>query len=126
MALAAVRDSGFDEWNVDLIFGIPGQSWEQAQADLRAAAAVHPTHISLYDLTYTAHYAARVAAESGPAARDAAAAFAEEHYADATALLESAGIGGTRCRTTRCPGTSAGTTWPTGGATTTWVSVRRR
>ncbi len=46
LALAAVRDSGFEEWNVDLIFGIPGQSWEQAQADLEAAAAVHPTHIS--------------------------------------------------------------------------------
>ncbi|MCJ7796059.1 MAG: radical SAM family heme chaperone HemW [Thermoleophilia bacterium] len=91
LALTAVRDSGFEEWNVDLIFGIPGQSWEQAQADLRAAAAVHPTHISLYDLTYTTHYAAGVATESGPAARDEAAAFAEEHYADATVLLESAG-----------------------------------
>lgn len=90
-AFAAVRDSGFEEWNLDLIFGIPSQSWEQAQADLRAAVAMHPTHISLYDLTYTAHYAARVATKSGPAARDEAAAFAEEHYADATALLESAG-----------------------------------
>ena len=91
LALAAVRDSGFDEWNVDLIFGIPGQSREQAQTDLRAAAALHPTHISLYDLTYTTGYAARVAAESGPAARAEAAAFAEEHYADATSLLEAAG-----------------------------------
>ena len=91
LAIAAVRDSGFEEWNVDLIFGIPGQSWEQAQADLRAAAAMHPTHISLYDLTYTTRYAAWVAAQSGPAARDEAASFAEEHYADATALLESAG-----------------------------------
>lgn len=91
LALAAVRDSGFEEWSVDLVFAIPGQSWEQAQADLRAAVATRPTHISLYDLTYTTDYAARVAAESGPAARDEAAAFAEEHYADATALLESAG-----------------------------------
>lgn len=91
LALAAVRDSGFEEWSVDLVFAIPGQSWKQAQADLRAAVATRPTHISLYDLTYTTDYAARVAAESGPAARDEAAAFAEEHYADATALLESAG-----------------------------------
>ena len=53
-AFAAVRDSGFEEWNVDLVFGIPGQSWEQARADLRAAAAGRPTHVSLYDLTYTA------------------------------------------------------------------------
>jgi len=91
LAFAAVRDSGFEEWNVDLIFGIPGQSWEQAEADLQAAAAVHPTHISLYDLTYTTQYEAWVAAEAGSAAREEAAAFAEECYADATALLESAG-----------------------------------
>jgi len=90
-AFAAVRDSGFAEWNIDLVFGIPGQDWEQAQADLQAVVALHPTHISLYDLTYTTRYAARVRAESGPCAREEAAAFAEQHYADAAVLLESAG-----------------------------------
>lgn len=90
-ALAAVRDSGLQEWNLDLVFGIPGQSWEQAETDLRAAVAARPTHISLYDLTYTEGYAAWVAAEAGPAAREAAAAFAEEHYTPARTILETAG-----------------------------------
>lgn len=90
-ALAAVRDSDFEEWNLDLVFGIPGQSWEQAETDLRAAVAARPTHISLYDLTYTEGYAARVAAEAGLAARAAAAVFAEEHYAQARVMLEAAG-----------------------------------
>jgi coproporphyrinogen III oxidase-like Fe-S oxidoreductase len=86
-ALAAVKAAGWREWNLDLVFGIPGQTWELAAADIDAAVAAGPTHVSLYDLTYTPAFAARVAA--GP--RAAAAAFAERHYADAVARLEAAG-----------------------------------
>ncbi len=46
-----VRESGFENFNIDLIFGIPGQtsrSWEQA---LQKAARWQPAHVSTYSLT---------------------------------------------------------------------------
>jgi len=92
-ALAAIAASGWQEWNLDLVFGIPGQTWEDAQADLDAAVAAAPSHISLYDLTYTSAYSAWVETTLGAGAREAAGAFSEEHYARAVARLESAGYG---------------------------------
>jgi len=53
-ALAAVRaaqDAGFDNLNLDLMFGLPGQDIEAALADLRAAIALQPAHLSWYELT---------------------------------------------------------------------------
>ena len=93
---AAVRDirclgERLPEWNLDLVFGIPGQSWGDAAADLDAAVAVAPTHISLYDLTYTPAFAARVARTAGAGARRAAGTFAEEYLPAAAARLEKAG-----------------------------------
>jgi oxygen-independent coproporphyrinogen-3 oxidase len=90
-ALAAVSGTGWREWNLDLVFGIPGQDWATAAADLDAAVAAGPTHISLYDLTYTPAFEASLVARLGAGARGAAGAFAEEHYAAATARLEAAG-----------------------------------
>jgi len=103
-ALAAVAEAGWREWNIDLIFGIPGQEWSDAIADLEAAVAAAPTHISLYDLTYTPSFSAYVAAMSGgddggAAAVGAATAWAERHYAQAVARLERPGTGAMRCRT---------------------------
>lgn len=90
-ALAAVRAVGWPEWNLDLVFGIPGQDWRAAAYDLDRAVAVGPTHISLYDLTYTEAYDRLVAARLGERARSEAEAFAESHYAEAVARLEAAG-----------------------------------
>lgn len=90
-ALAAVALTGWRDWNLDVVFGIPGQDWDAAAADIDAAVAAGPTHISLYDLTYTAKFAGRVEAALGAGAREAAGAFAEEHYAEAVARLEAAG-----------------------------------
>jgi putative oxygen-independent coproporphyrinogen III oxidase len=50
-AARAVREAGFDNFNLDLMFGLPGQSPEQALADVRRALALVPTHLSLYQLT---------------------------------------------------------------------------
>ena len=50
----AVRDlkqAGFDNFNIDLMHGLPGQSVEMALADLAAAVELEPTHISWYQLT---------------------------------------------------------------------------
>ncbi|MEW6613330.1 MAG: radical SAM family heme chaperone HemW [Pseudomonadota bacterium] len=50
-AAAAARAAGFDNFNLDLIFGLPGQELEQALADVEAALAFAPSHLSLYQLT---------------------------------------------------------------------------
>lgn len=92
-ALSAIAAVGWQDWNLDLVFGIPGQDWAAAAADVEAAVAAGPTHISLYDLTYTAGFVAAVDRRLGAAARSAAAAVAEEHYAGVVALLEEAGYG---------------------------------
>jgi oxygen-independent coproporphyrinogen-3 oxidase len=90
-ALAAIASLAWREWNLDLVFGIPGQTRRDAEADLDAAVAAGPTHISLYDLTYTAAYERRVEAALGAGARRAAGAFAEQHYAEAVDRLVGAG-----------------------------------
>lgn len=50
-AAAAVRRAGFDEFNIDLMFGLPQQTVAAAIADLECAIALEPTHISWYELT---------------------------------------------------------------------------
>ncbi len=90
-SLAAMSAARWREWNIDLVFGIPGQSWADAAGDIDAAAAAGPTHISLYDLTYTRDFASRVARTMGPAARSLAGSFAEEYLARAVSRLEEAG-----------------------------------
>ncbi len=87
----AVAECGLSNWNLDLIFGIPGQTWRQAEGDVLRAVAAGPAHISLYDLTYTPSYAARVARRLGPGAQARAQAFAERRYAKVVALLEQEG-----------------------------------
>ncbi len=47
----AVRDSGIDEFNLDLMVGLPGQSVEEALSDVEAALELAPTHLSHYQLT---------------------------------------------------------------------------
>ena len=41
----------FDNFNLDLMFGLPSQSIEEAQADVEAALQFAPPHLSLYQLT---------------------------------------------------------------------------
>ncbi len=45
------RAAGFDNFNLDLMHGLPGQSIEDALFDLRTAIAQQPTHLSWYQLT---------------------------------------------------------------------------
>ena len=51
-AFEHLRAVGFDDLSLDLIFGIPGQCLKQVQADLEAALALEPTHLSVYGLIY--------------------------------------------------------------------------
>jgi len=45
------RQAGFDNFNLDLMHGLPDQSLEDALGDLRQAIALQPTHLSWYQLT---------------------------------------------------------------------------
>ena len=45
------RDAGFDNINIDLMHGLPGQTTAAAIDDIAAAAALRPQHISWYQLT---------------------------------------------------------------------------
>lgn len=47
---SAARRSGFDNINVDLMSGLPGQSFESWTKSLRAVAELGPEHISAYSL----------------------------------------------------------------------------
>lgn len=50
-AIALARESGFDNFNLDLMHGLPGQTVEQALDDLRTALSFQPQHLSWYQLT---------------------------------------------------------------------------
>ncbi len=50
-AVEEVRSAGIDNFNLDLMYGLPAQTLQQAMADLDAAIALEPAHISQYQLT---------------------------------------------------------------------------
>jgi oxygen-independent coproporphyrinogen-3 oxidase len=50
-AIEAARRAGFENFNLDLMHGLPGQDPKDALADLEAALAWQPPHLSWYQLT---------------------------------------------------------------------------
>ena len=50
-AAEAAHHAGFDNFNLDLMFGLPGQSSAQGSEDIATAIALEPTHLSYYQLT---------------------------------------------------------------------------
>ncbi|QGG79226.1 radical SAM family heme chaperone HemW [Litorivicinus lipolyticus] len=60
-AIEAARSAGFDNFNIDLMHGLPGQRVSDAAADLMEGLSFGPTHLSWYQLTIepnTAFYSA--------------------------------------------------------------------
>jgi oxygen-independent coproporphyrinogen III oxidase len=49
-AFAHLRSAGFDNLSLDLIYGIPGQTVADLEADLADATALEPEHLSCYEL----------------------------------------------------------------------------
>jgi len=49
-AVHHLRGAGFDNISLDLIYGIPGQSTADLEADLDVALALEPEHLSCYEL----------------------------------------------------------------------------
>ncbi|MBI4356473.1 MAG: radical SAM family heme chaperone HemW [Gammaproteobacteria bacterium] len=50
-AVEEARRDGFSNINIDLMYGLPGQSTRDAVSDIRQALSLSPTHISWYELT---------------------------------------------------------------------------
>ncbi|MBZ2188803.1 radical SAM family heme chaperone HemW [Alcanivorax sp. JB21] len=87
-AAEQARRAGFDNLNLDLMHALPGQSPDEALADLRQAIALAPTHISWYELTIepnTAFFRAPPVQPDGDSMADTEAA--------GFALLSAAGYG---------------------------------
>ncbi len=90
-AVDILRRRGLGRLNVDLIFGIPGQSLADHASDLQAAIALETEHISCYDLTYepaTALTARRDAGKIDPIDEDLEAAM----FTATRATLARAGL----------------------------------
>jgi oxygen-independent coproporphyrinogen-3 oxidase len=51
-ALNIVRQAGFDNFSLDLIYANPGQTLDELQADLDSALEFQPPHLSAYNLTF--------------------------------------------------------------------------
>lgn len=51
-ALDIVRRAHFENFSLDLIYAIPGQTLEELEAELDAALSFQPPHLSAYNLTF--------------------------------------------------------------------------
>ena len=50
-AICSIRDAGLDNFNIDLMYGLPQQSLPAALADIEQALRHEPSHLSHYQLT---------------------------------------------------------------------------
>ena len=50
-AVRLARDAGFDNFNLDLMYALPGQTLAMAERDIERALALQPAHVSHYQLT---------------------------------------------------------------------------
>ena len=50
-AVESIKSAGIDNFNIDLMFALPGQSPEDALLDIRQAIDCEPAHLSHYQLT---------------------------------------------------------------------------
>jgi putative oxygen-independent coproporphyrinogen III oxidase len=50
-----IAKNSFDNINLDVMYGLPGQTIAESEHDLNAALAFEPTHLSLYHLTMEAN-----------------------------------------------------------------------
>jgi len=51
-AFQRCREAGFRNISIDLMYGLPGETLDAWEEDLRQAIALHPEHISAYHLIY--------------------------------------------------------------------------
>jgi oxygen-independent coproporphyrinogen III oxidase len=87
-AVATLRTAGVASLNLDLIFGVPGQSGDDLRADLDDALSLQPDHISYYELE--AKPGTRFTHAHGAELERQADAL-EDHYETVVATLRAAG-----------------------------------
>jgi oxygen-independent coproporphyrinogen-3 oxidase len=89
--VSQARRAGFNNLNLDLIYGLPAQSADLALNDLRKALELEPQHISLYELTLSAGtpFSLRYAYEKDPLPNSEELA---DFEAKALELLEHSGF----------------------------------
>ena len=51
VAAAELQAAGIENFNIDLMYGLPGQTLAESLADVEAAIALEPAHLSHYQLT---------------------------------------------------------------------------
>jgi len=51
IAARKASEAGYSSFNLDLMHGLPNQSFDEAMADIETAAALNPPHLSWYQLT---------------------------------------------------------------------------
>ena len=51
LAAGFAVEAGFENFNLDLMFGLPSQTLEQALSDVKQAIELQPSHLSCYQLT---------------------------------------------------------------------------
>jgi oxygen-independent coproporphyrinogen-3 oxidase len=90
-AVKQARQAGFTNLNIDLIFGLPGQTQSQWRHSLEAVLALEPEHLSLYSLSVETNTPLAKALENQtlPQIDDDLAA---EMYEAAEAILAEAGF----------------------------------
>jgi oxygen-independent coproporphyrinogen III oxidase len=87
-AVELLRAAGHQNLNLDLMFGVPGQSGADLRADIEAVLALEPDHISWYELEakpgtrFAIHHGAELARQ---------AEALEDHYETVVAALRGAG-----------------------------------
>ena len=89
-AVGLLREAGFENFSLDLMYAIPGQSGAQFERDLVRALALAPDHLSLYALTLEEGTPLKERADAGefaPVGDEAAL----EHYELARRRLREAG-----------------------------------
>jgi len=76
-AVAGAREAGFDNVNLDVMYALPHQSARAAVADIEAAAALEPEHVSWYQLTLEPNTVFHARPPAGLPGEDAVAAIEE-------------------------------------------------
>jgi len=84
-----LRDAGFSNINLDLMFGLPGQTIEQWRETLDRTVSLEPEHISTYCLTYEEDTEFFVRHARGEFRQDADAD--AEFFESTMSILQSAG-----------------------------------
>ena len=76
-AVSALRKAGIGNLNLDLIYGLPGETMEELQSDIKALLSFKVPHLSSYSLTVSPHTSFYNKGYEEPSG-DASAAFYEE------------------------------------------------